>query len=54
MILKIDKSFEKDFQKAGNPKLSPKLLSTIENIQKATKINDIKNIKKLKGTNDFY
>ncbi len=54
MILKIDKSFEKDFKKSGNQKLSPKLLSTIENIQKATKLSDIKNIKKLKGTNDFY
>ena len=54
MILKIDKSFEKDFKKAGNKKLSPKLLATIENIQRATKLTDIKNIKKLKGTNDFY
>ena len=54
MILKVDKSFEKDFKKAGNQKLNPKLLATIENIQKATKLTDIKNIKKLKGTNDFY
>jgi len=38
MILKIDKSFEKDYKKSGNEKLRPKLLATIENIQKVTKI----------------
>jgi mRNA interferase RelE/StbE len=54
MILKIDKSFEKDFKKTGNEKLKPKLLSVLDNIQKATKISDIKNIKKLKGSSDFY
>ncbi len=54
MIVKIDKSFEKDFKKAGNQRLNPKLLATIENIQKATKLTDIKNIKKLKGRTDLY
>ncbi len=54
MIVKIDKSFEKDFKKAGNQRLNPKLLATIENIQKATKLTDIKNIKKLKGSTDLY
>ncbi len=54
MILKIDKSFEKDFKKIGNKKLKPKLLSVIEDIQKATKVSDIRNIKKLKGNSDFY
>jgi mRNA interferase RelE/StbE len=54
MILKIDKSFEKDFKKVGNQKLNPKLLMIIENIKRAEKLTDIKNIKKLKGTSDFY
>ncbi len=54
MILKIDKSFEKDFKKTGNQKLNPKLLSVLDNVQKATKISDIKNIKKLKGSDSFY
>ena len=54
MILKIDKSFEKDFKKTGNQKLNPKLLSVLDNIQNATKISDIKNIKKLKGSDGFY
>ena len=54
MILKIDKSFEKDFKKIGNVKLRPKLLSILENIQGASKISDIKNIKKLKGSSEFY
>ena len=54
MILKIDKSFDKDFKKAGNQKLNPKLLAIIKNIQKATKLSDIRNIKKLKATNNFY
>jgi mRNA interferase RelE/StbE len=54
MIVKIDKSFEKDFKKAGNQRLNPKLLATIENIQQAMKLTDIKNIKKLKGSTDLY
>ena len=54
MILKIDKSFDKDFKKAGNQKLNPKLLTIIKNIQKATKLSDIRNIKKLKATSNFY
>ena len=54
MILKIDKSFAKDFRKSGNEKLKPKLLSILENIQAATKVSDIKNIKKLRGSSGFY
>ena len=54
MILKIDKSFEKDFKKVRNHILSTKLLEAIENIQNATKLTDIKNIKKLKNTSNFY
>jgi mRNA interferase RelE/StbE len=54
MILKIDKTFEKDFKKAGTQKLSPKLLAIIENIQNVTKLSDIKNMKKLKGSTEFY
>jgi len=54
MILKIDKSFEKDFKKARNEKLRAKLLSILVNIQKASKLSEIKNIKKLKGSSNFY
>ena len=54
MIVKIDNSFEKDFKKISNEKLKTKLLDIINSIRKATKISDLKNIKKLQGTKDFY
>ena len=54
MIVKIDKSFEKDFKKISDEKLRNKLLDIIISIQKAIKISDLKNIKKLQGTKDFY
>ena len=54
MIVKIDKSFEKDFKKISDEKLRNKLLDIINSIQKAIKISDLKNIKKLQGTKDFY
>jgi mRNA interferase RelE/StbE len=54
MILKVDKSFEKDFKKAGNVKLKSKLHAVLTNIQEASKLSHINNLKKLKGTTDFY
>ena len=54
MNLNIDKSFEKDFKKFWNSNLNKKLLAILKEIQEANKLSDIKNIKKLKGTSDFY
>ena len=54
MNLQIDKSFEKDFKKYRNKSLNKKLLVLLHEIQEAKKLSEIRNIKKLKGTSDFY
>ena len=54
MKLKIDKTFKKDFTKARQPNLNKKLLAVLEEIELAKKLSDIANIKKLRGTADFY
>lgn len=54
MIVKIDKSLEKDLKKINDFVLKSKLADTIINIQKASKLAEIQNIKKLKGTKNFY
>jgi len=47
MIVKIDKSFEKDTDKINDQKLLLKIVSVIESFDKATTIVSIKNIKRL-------
>ena len=54
MILKIEKSFDKDFKKAKQTNLNKKLLAILKEISSARKISDISNIKKLRGTSDLY
>jgi len=47
MIVKIDKSFEKDTDKINDQKLLLKIVSVIKSFDKATTIVSIKNIKRL-------
>lgn len=54
MNLTIDKSFEKDTDRIKNKTLLRKIADCIEEIQKADHIQDIKNIKKLKGGSTYY
>ena len=54
MIVRIDKSFEKDTDKIKDRTLLVKIPDCIEGIQNADHIKTIKNIKKLKGSNNFY
>jgi len=54
MIIKIDKSFEKDTDKIRDKELLLEIADFIESIEKVGNIKSIKNIKKLKGTNDYY
>jgi len=49
MIVLIDKSFEKDTNKINDKSLLKKIANCIINIQNANSLNDIKNLKKLKG-----
>jgi mRNA interferase RelE/StbE len=54
MKLKIDKSFEKDTNSLNDRTLNVKIITLIKNLINANSLNDIKNIKKLKGHNNSY
>lgn len=54
MNVRIDKSFEKDIKKIKDKKLLAKIADTIEHAQAAISGDEIKNIKKLKGSNSYY
>ena len=54
MIVKTDKSFQKDVGKVNDAKLKQTLFEVIENIQKAENLSSISNLKKLTGFKDCY
>jgi len=54
MIVKIDKSFAKDVEKINSQSMNKKLFKVITGIQKASKISDISNLKKIHGTKNYY
>lgn len=54
MIVKIDKTFEKDLIKTRNKSLENKVALCIENVSAAKDISTIKNIKELKGSDDCF
>jgi len=54
MIVRIDKSFEKDTDKIKDKNLLYNISELIESIIKANNIKSIKNLKKLKGSHEFY
>jgi len=54
MIIRIEKAFEKDSNKILDKNMLHKIADCIEEIQKCDSILSIKNIKKLKGANNFY
>lgn len=54
MIVKIDKSFEKDVEKISSSSMNKKVSRIILEIQKASKVSEISNLKKLHGTKNYY
>lgn len=54
MIVKIDKTFEKDTDKLQDKSLLVKIADSIENVQSANKLSDIKGIRKLRGFEKEY
>jgi mRNA interferase RelE/StbE len=52
--VKIDKSFNKDTDKISDKKLLLKIAHAIESVIAVNSLNDIKNIKKLKGSSQHY
>ena len=54
MIVRIDKSFEKDVRKVRDKDLLNELALCILELQNATDIRKIKDLKKLQGAKSFY
>ena len=54
MIVRTDKSFQKDVSKINDRKTQIALIETIELIQQAEALSEIKNLKKLTGFKDLY
>ncbi len=54
MEVKIDKSFQKDTRKIKDKDLLMKIAEAISSVQHADNINQIKNFKKLKGSQSCY
>lgn len=54
MIILVDKSFNKDVSKITDKKLLNAIADCIEDVQKLTKITEITNCKKLKGSKNAY
>ena len=54
MEVKIDKSFQKDTRKIKDQLLLNKIVAVISEVQQAESINQIKNLKKLKGSAENY
>lgn len=54
MQLVILDKFYKDLDKIDNKKLAQKVIQIIENIEKATTLSEIKNLKKMQGFSICY
>jgi mRNA interferase RelE/StbE len=54
MIVKIDKSLERDVKKITDSAIKKNLTKTIIEIEIANDIFELKNVKKLKGHKNFY
>lgn len=54
MILTIDKSFEKDTDAIDSKRIKTSIARCIIDLQNAQRINQIKNLKKLKGSRNEY
>jgi mRNA interferase RelE/StbE len=54
MEIKIEKSFQKDTRKIKDKTVLQKVANTIANVQRAQNLDEIKNLKKIKGTTSMY
>jgi mRNA interferase RelE/StbE len=54
MIVRIDKSFQKDINKINDAKIKSAIIDTIHSIQAADNLLLLKNLKKLTGHKDLY
>ena len=54
MKVEFRKTFEKDLRKAGDKILFKKIKEVIESVEQAESLDDISNLKKLKGGGNYF
>jgi mRNA interferase RelE/StbE len=54
MEIKIDKSFQKDTRRIKDKSVLQKIANTIANIQRAQSLEEIKHLRKIRGTSSMY
>ena len=52
MIVRIDKSFQKDINKINDVKIKQSIIAVIQSIQESESLSEIINLKKLAGFKD--
>jgi mRNA interferase RelE/StbE len=54
MEIKIDKSFQRDTRRIKDKYVLQRIANTVANIQRAKTLEEIKNLKKIQGTQSMY
>ena len=54
MEIKIEKSFQKDTKRIKDKSVLQKIANTIANIQRAQSLEEIKHLRKIRGTSSMY
>ncbi len=54
MTVEFRKSFERDIKKIKDKQIKERILQVIDEVEQAQDINEISNIKKLSGYDNFY
>lgn len=54
MIIKVDKSFQKDTARIKQAPLKQAIIKILQRIQEVNNLSEIPNCKKIKGGKDFY
>ena len=54
MEIKIDKSFQKDTRRIKDKYVLQRIANTVANVQRAKTLEEIKNLKKIQGTQSMY
>lgn len=54
MTVRFDQSFEKSLSKIKNKQVADRIIKLIDQLEKASDLNDISNVKKLKGYKSYY
>ena len=54
MEIKIDKSFQKDTRRIKDKSILQRIANTVANVQSAKTLEEIKNLKKIQGTQSMY